>query len=82
MDQKYSDLYNKYLASLKEQNYFFEVIKCCGYSELVSCRKGETLKRLYETIQTIFHAKDIKLYVAYKGVNIWVPSSDDIKISD
>jgi len=81
MEQKYSDLYNKFLGSLKERNYFFEVMKCCGYSELVSCTKNDTLKRLYETIQTIFHAQNIKLYVAYKGVNVWIPDAD-IKISD
>jgi len=81
-NQKYSDLYNKFLGSLKERNYFFEVMKCCGYSELVACTKEDSLKRLYDTIQTIFHAKTIKLYVAYKGVNVWVPNTIDIKVSD
>ena len=81
MEQKYSDLYNKFLGSLKERNYFFEVMKCCGYSEIVSCTKEDSLKRLYETIQTIFRAQNIKLYVSYKGVNVWIPDAD-IKISD
>uniref|UniRef100_A0A6C0HSF0 Uncharacterized protein n=1 Tax=viral metagenome TaxID=1070528 RepID=A0A6C0HSF0_9ZZZZ len=81
-NQKYHDLYNKFLGSLKERNYFFEVIKCCGYSELVSCTKEDSLKRLYEVIQTIFHTQNIKLYVGYKGVNVWIPKTDDIKIGD
>ena len=81
-NQKYLDLYNKFLGSLKERNYFFEVIKCCGYSELVSCTKTDSLNRLYEIIQTIFHTQNIKLFVAYKGVNVWIPKTVDIKIGD
>jgi len=81
MEQKYTDLYNKFLGSLKERNYFFEVMKCCGYSEIVSCTKEDSLKRLYEIIQTIFRAQNIKLYVSYKGVNVWIPNAD-VKIHD
>ena len=82
MDQKYNDLYNKFLGSLKEHHFFFEIVKCCGYSELVTCTKEDSLKRLYEIIRTIFRAKNIKLYISYENVNIWVPESDDVKISN
>jgi len=77
----YQKLEERFFATFKDKNYFFEVTKCCGYSELVTCSKEDTLKRLHENISTVF-GKTVKLYIVNESEKIWIPDSTDIKVKN
>jgi len=78
----YDNLYEKFKEGFKNHHYLFEITKCCGYSELVSCTKDDTLKKLVDNIATIFCNKKIKLFIFFKEEKIWIPPSQDILVKD
>lgn len=82
VDDKYNSLKERFSSNFKEYNYFFEISKCCGYSELISCTKEDTLKKLYENVSLIFRNKNIKLFIMIKDEKIWIPNSNDICVKD
>ena len=75
----YKKLEERFFRTFSENNYFFEISKCCGYSELVHCRKDGSLKVLYDNVSTIF-GQTIKLYIINETDRIWIPNSNDILI--
>ena len=76
VDEKYNSLKERFATNFKHYNYLFEISKCCGYSELVSCTKEDTLKKLYENITLIFQNKNIKLFLMIEDKKVWVPNCD------
>jgi hypothetical protein len=72
----YEELEKKFQRAFSERNYLFEISKCCGYSELVNCTKGDTLKKLYENVSAVFEIKNINLYVLVEGRRLWIPNTD------
>ena len=54
---------------------------CCGYSELVSCTKKDSLKNLHENVSSVFGQK-IKLYIINETERIWIPDSQDISVKN
>jgi hypothetical protein len=82
VDGKYNSLKERFITNFKEYNYLFEISKCCGYSELVSCTKEDTLKKLYENIFLIFRNKNIKLFIMIEDKKVWIPNSSDIFTKD
>lgn len=82
IDDNYNKLYGKFLEGLKNYHYYFEISKCCGYSEMVSCTKEDTLKKLYDHISYIFRNTKIKLFILHGGQKLWIPPSNDIFIKD
>jgi hypothetical protein len=79
-EEKYKDLETRFLNNFKERNYFFEISKCCGYSEIITCSKTGTLKNLYENVIDVF-GKNTKLYVL-DDKRAWLPDSNDITVKD
>jgi len=72
------------IKQLQNQNYTFEVTKCCNYSTFVLVNRSGTLLDLFKAVSLHFDCPDIKsLYV----VNIQtkekrrIPLTDTVKIS-
>ena len=78
----YDNLYNKFREGFKNHHYLFEITKCCGYSEFVSCTKEDSLKKLFDNIATIFCNKQIKLFTILSGEKVWIPPSSDISVKE
>lgn len=73
----YKQLETRFFQTFSEKNYFFEISKCCGYSELVNVAKEGTLQMLYDNVSSIF-GKNCKLYIIRESERLWIPSSNDI----
>jgi hypothetical protein len=71
----FNKLKKKFLENYHEYHYLFEISKCCGYSELVSCTKEDTLAKLYNHVSFIFRKK-IKLFILIGVQKVWIPSCD------
>lgn len=77
----YERLEKRFFTTFKDKNYMFEITKCCGYSEIVSCTKDDTLRKLHENVGSVF-GKKIKLYILNVNEKIWIPDSQDITVKN
>ena len=79
----YTNLMKQFHSSLPNKRFFFEVSKCCGYSEIIDCPKVETLENLYAIISDIFQVpKDkLKLYILHENSKILIVRTN-VKIKD
>ena len=82
---KTKDSYKKkmreYISRLPDQNFIFEITKCCGYSEILCINKNETLASLHRNILFQF-GKAYTMYVINNKTNekINIPDSNDVLI--
>jgi len=58
--EQYQDKLAKYIESIQNFMYTFEITKCCGYSTFVTIYKDETLIDLYAKITLQFGGMQIK----------------------
>jgi len=63
MDNIFDKKINDMVDSIKNNQYIFEVTKCCNYSVFIPIYKDATLIELYNWISYHFQNKSIKLYV-------------------
>ena len=80
----YDDQITSLMRQLQNQNYTFEITKCCNYSTFVLVNRTGTLLDLFKAVSLHFDCPDIKsLYV----VNIQtkekrrIPLTDTVRIS-
>ena len=71
---KFNDKFTIYCDKMKKNMYIFEITKCCGYSELISVYKNETLFDFFSKIS--HHFGDIEI----KDLFFYTLQADYIKI--
>lgn len=80
----YDDQITNLVKQLQNQNYTFEITKCCGYSTFVLVNRFGTLLDIFKAVSLHFECPDIKsLYVVNTQTNEKrkIPLTDTIKIS-
>jgi hypothetical protein len=77
----YKSKMQEYISRIADQNFIFEVTKCCGYSEILCINKKETLFNFHRNINFQF-GKNPEIYVINNKTNekIILPDSSDILI--
>ena len=73
---KYNDLFSSFIKSSNNRNYFFEITKCCKYSEIVDVRKTGNLEDLYDNVRNIFQTNNVNLYILFDNQKYWIPPSN------
>jgi hypothetical protein len=83
MDNQYNENFEKYVNSMNKKMYIFDVTKCCGYSEMISVYKTETMFDLFSRISHHFDGIEIKdlFFYSVQGEYIKLPLSNK-KISE
>lgn len=60
----FNNKFTSYQKTILNTRYFFEITKCCGYSELITVFNKDTLQDLYNTVRKQFMENNISgLYV-------------------
>ena len=80
----YDDHITSLTKQLQNQNYTFEITKCCNYSTFVLVNRSGTLLDLFKATSLHFDCPDIKsLYVVNIQTNEKrrIPLTDTVKIS-
>jgi hypothetical protein len=80
----YDDHITSLTKQLQNQNYTFEITKCCNYSTFVLVNRSGTLLDLFKATSLHFDCPDIKsLYVVNTQTNekLRIPLTDTVKIS-
>lgn len=66
-----------YIDTLHQNNYIFELTKCCGYSEWFAIHKKATCKELLFQIRRQFQNPNITIYVQDNYLNqLYIQESD------
>ena len=80
----YEDQITSLIKQLQNQNYTFEITKCCNYSTFVLVNRSGTLLDLFKAVSLHFDCPDIKsLYLVNIQTNEKrrIPLTDTVKIS-
>ncbi len=80
----YEDHITSLTKQLQDQNYTFEITKCCNYSTFVLVKRSGTLLDLFKAVSLHFECPDIKsLYLVNIQTNEKrrIPLTDTVKIS-
>jgi hypothetical protein len=83
MDDNYNEKIEKYIKNMNKKMYIFEVTKCCGYSELITVYKNETMFDFFSRISHHFDGIEIKdlFFYTLQAEYIKIPLSNK-KISE
>ena len=83
------DIYNqkleKYMSSIHNSNYIFELTKTCGYGEFLIIRKDSTLLDLYKTVSiesTYGHIHRLFVKNSDTFENITIPINEQLTIRE
>jgi hypothetical protein len=81
IQSQYKRKMREYISRIPDQNFIFEITKCCGYSEILCINKNETFASLQRNIFFQF-GKKYTLYAVNNQTNekINIPDSNDILI--
>jgi hypothetical protein len=82
---EYEEKLEKYRKTVNNLKYFFDVEKCCGYSEFVTVYKTNTLANIYiETRNQFLNPTIIDLFATNTETNerLILPNDDTINIRE
>jgi hypothetical protein len=69
LNDKYLQLWVNFTNQLPNNNYIFEVTKCCNYSSFVLCGKTDSLLDLYKAVSKHFEGEIKQLFVVNNLTN-------------
>ena len=81
----FNEKLNDMLIYIKNNQYIFEITKCCNYSVFIHIYKDATLTELYNWISYHFQNKNFKLYVvSYDSIKkrMEIPNVNNITTRD
>ena len=79
---KFNEDFNRYISSVRNNSYLFEVNKCCGYCEISPINKSATCADLYKSIISQFYLRpenQIRVYAVAldaSGNKLFIQNND------
>ena len=83
--EDYNNKLNGYMQSIINNQYIFELTKCCGYSDFLPVFKSFNLYELYKFVKhKLERNDDINLFVVNNLTieKLLIPNNDNISIKD
>jgi hypothetical protein len=79
---KFNSDFDRYISSVRNNSYLFEVNKCCGYCELSPINKSATCADLYKNVISQFYLRpenQIRVYAVtldVSGNRLFIQNND------